>query len=771
MEHWQIAFTGHWPAALIGLGALVAACLAYVCYRRRKPGLRPRTFWALATLRTAAIGVIAVFMLQPVLRLIRTQAEDATVAVLVDVSESMGIRDSADDRTRLESALQLLTGRPSEILDKLSSGSLEVRAFSFGAVTAPLADPDRVGELRASQKATAIGDALKEVVRTIPREQLAGIVLLTDGVSNRGDDPGKVAQGLGVPVFPVVLGGAPGEKGRFHDVGIAELPAAPQFIVNNTATVKVRISHAGLGKFLDAERQLQLRLMGGEQELASQTVAFPLADGTLEQDLSFVPERVGIHRLTVKLDSLPNETVTENNERSFTVQVTDPRIRVLIVEGVIRSEYRFLRRVLESDPNLEVTGVIKLSGRRFMVQGVQPGVDLDRGLPARQEDYGKFDVVVLGDIDREEFSGLQLEYLKEFVAGGGALLALGGYHSFGAGGYADTPVADLLPVTLGGKGDGQAEDPFIPVLTAAGRSHPVFQGCEGFFEGAQEAVELDGANRVTGAKPGAEVLAVHPVERAGRGPMPVVAVQSFGAGRTMALTADTTWKWKFQVEARGQDSPYYRFWRQAMRWLAGRRGEEMTPDQRVNGWTARPEYEPGERVILKAKVRDAEGQPEERAEVTVALSYPIPVRREGPGGEEAYDEGTTVKLEPVPLSLGEYQTPWDPPASGLYQATASAAKDGVELGSDPFEFVVGRAASEFDRVDVDEQLLQSLAGQTGGVFHRLTTAGSIPDELEQRRNLVAHRREINLWNAPWLLAVFLACVTGEWVLRKRRGLN
>jgi hypothetical protein len=326
-------------------------------------------------------------------------------------------------------------------------------------------------------------------------------------------------------------------------------------------------------------------------------------------------------------------------------------------------------------------------------------------------------------------------------------------------------------VTLGGRGDGQTEEPFVPVLTPGGRDHPVFKGCEEFFEGATEAVELDGANRVSGAKPGAEVLAVHPVERAGQRPMPVVAVQSFGAGRTMALTADTTWKWKFQVEAQGKDSPYYRLWRQAMRWLAGRREEEMALDQRVNGWTAQPEYEPGQRVILKVRVRDADGQPEERADVEVLLSYPIPVRAEGPADGEGYEDGTAVKLEPVPLSLGEYQIPWDPPATGLYQATALAAKDGAEIGTDAFEFVVGRAASEFDRVDVDEQLLQSLAGETGGVFHRLTTAGTIPDEIEQRRNLVAHRREINLWNAPWLLGIFLACVTAEWVLRKRRGLN
>ena len=103
-------------------------------------------------------------------------------------------------------------------------------------------------------------------------------------------------------------------------------------------------------------------------------------------------------------------------------------------------------------------------------------------------------------------------------------------------------------------------------------------------------------------------------------------------------------------------------------------------------------------------------------------------------------------------------------------AAASLADGEDLLGTDDFEFVVGRAASEFDRVDVDEQLLRSLAAQTGGVYHTLATAGRIPDEIRQRRALVARRSEISLWNAPGFFLVFLACVTTEWFLRKRRGL-
>ncbi len=770
MKHWEIAFTGRWSPVLILVGGAAAALVAYLFYRRKSAHLSGASLSALAGLRTLAILIVTLFLLQPVLRLTRTELTRATVAVLVDSSESMGIKDSAGDRSRLEASKEVLSRPPNAILERLAR-TQNVRLFAFGTVTAELADAERLGELRPEHKATAIGQALKDIVKETRQEELAGIVLLTDGVSTYGDDPEQVARTLGVPVFPVALGGRIGQRGRFHDVGIARVPQNPRFIVDNEAAVRVELAHAGLRKFTSEERRLELRLLEGEGTLAVETVEFPAKDGTLEKELKFVPKRVGVHRLRVSVDSLPDETVTENNSRIFTVQVTDPRIRVLIVEGAVRSEYRFLRRVLESDPNLEVTAVVKLSGKRYLVQGVEPGLDLSRGLPASEEDYGRFDIVILGDIGREEFTGLQLEYLKQFVDSGGALLALGGYHAFGAGGYADSPLADALPVTMGGEGDGHVEEPFLPALTSDGKTHPVFTGCQEFFDGPQAGCTLDGANKVTGTKPGAQVLATHPTQLAGTQPMPVVAVQSYGSGRVMAMTADTTWKWKFQVEARGMDSPYYRFWRQSVRWLAGREEERVAPDQLVSAWTARIESEPGEPVVLRARVKNQDNDPEDNATVEVRITYPIAITREGQDGQEMTETETTVPLELLPLSMGEYQASWLPPASGLYRATASARNEQGELGTAQLEFVVGQVASEFDRVDVAEETLRSLANQTGGTYHTLATAGKIPDELEQRRSLVAHREERHLWNTPWFFTVFLACVTAEWILRKRRGLN
>ncbi|GAG19200.1 unnamed protein product, partial [marine sediment metagenome] len=259
-------------------------------------------------------------------------------------SQSMGIQDATEGRTRLEAARHLLRDEPYELLDRLAR-TQKVRFFTFGTFPTE-ADPDI--PVQAERKATAIGEALQEAVVRVGETALSGVVLLSDGVNTAGEDPAKVARVLGVPVYSVALGGKVAERGKFIDIGIAGTPHSLEFIVNNKATIEVRLSNHGLTGFADGERQLDLSLYRGREKLADQSVQFPREDGAHEVRIEYTPKEVGIHKLTLVLPVLSGEVVEQNNRREFTVRVTDPKIRTLMVEGVVRAEYRFLRRVMES---------------------------------------------------------------------------------------------------------------------------------------------------------------------------------------------------------------------------------------------------------------------------------------------------------------------------------------------------------------------------------------------------------------------------------------
>jgi uncharacterized membrane protein len=783
MKNWEFTFTGDWPAGIVILIAVGAVALTFLFYRRKRAQLSRRAFILLTVLRTLVIVATALFLMKPVIRFSRNRTEQNQVIVLQDVSQSMGIHDAIEGRSRLDAGLFLLREAPYRLLERVSD-THKVRFFTFGGVTA---ETQSSGVFQANERTTALGDALKESVARVGPQSTAAVILLTDGVPTSGEDPRKVARTLGVPIFPVALGGKMAEKGKFFDIGIAGVPHNLELIVNNIGKLKFTLSNFGIEGLSDADRALTMTLKYKDQVVATAPVQFPAQNGLREVEIEYTPKEAGVQTLTVALPVLPGEPITENNSREFIVRVVDPKIRVLIVEGVIRSEYRFLRKVLGSDPTIEVTSVIKKNKEEFYQQDSDPGIDLSRGLPRKQEDSKKFDVVILGDIARAEFTDEQLQFLKEFVSGGGGLLAVGGYHAYGPGGYADGPVADLLPVKIQGPADGQSVGNFTPALTPLGKAHPIFEGCGKFFEDSLnpsqpapgDTATLDGANRVVGVKPGAEVLMVNPKETlAGGGEkMPVVAVQQFGTGRVLALTADTTWKWKFQMEGHGLDSPYYRFWRQSVRWATGRKDQNgPRVKDRLIAWADKLEYASGEPIVIEARVQTADGEPLDNAKVeveirnsTAAGAAPTPPAAPKSAGERA--RSTKAVLERDPQTVGQYRGSVSPPAGGFCRAIVTAADPDGEFGRVEFEFSVGQTAGEFDRVDVDEVLLQTLAAETGGEFHTFATAAQIPEELDQRQHRVMYREEKNIWNEWGFALVFLACASTEWFLRKRNALN
>jgi hypothetical protein len=379
----------------------------------------------------------------------------------------------------------------------------------------------------------------------------------------------------------------------------------------------------------------------------------------------------------------------------------------------------------------------------------------------------RFDVFIIGDLDRSYFSGPQLENLKTAIGEGRGLVMLGGYNSLGPGGYEGTPMEEMLPVQVGPRGIGQEMTPFVLKLTPEGASHPIFFGTQDFFQYQQNAPaerlpQLRGCTLVARAKPGASILAVHPERANEAGSLVVLAVQPYGKGRTAAFTADTTYQWYLPYRAMGRESPYIKFWGQMVRWLANKEVKEQSDKPGVDLLVRKPFYNPGEKILVRAKVRAEEGRATNFAAATGVLF--------GPG-----DERQTLALALVPGSVGVYETTLDPPDPGKYKVMVEARKDDQRLGLAETEFTVGRANQEFDRLSIDRTLLGRLAQATGGDYYEPAAFGDLVERLRSLTIKEDIRREVGIQTVPGLFPIlfglFLALVTGEWLLRKYYQLN
>ena len=493
--------------------------------------------------------------------------------------------------------------------------------------------------------------------RAVPKRDIEAVVLFSDGMHNAAGDPVAAARKLGVVVHAVGVGNSLRNSPSYRDARVSGLECPEQLPVNNRARITAQIGQSGLagqvvkavleqdGKPLD---QAEVVLRDGED---GQEVAF-----------EFVPTVKGRHTYTVRIPPVPEEKIAQNNHRSAVVQVVDSKIRVLYVEGTLRAEYGGLvQRFLSKDPDLEFCALVQTRPNVFLQRTNMEGLKLD-GLPTDAATLEKFDVILVGDLDSSYWKPQAMELLIKRVRDGAGLLAFGGYHSLGPGGYGGTPLEAILPVLTGDRDDRPDHRPVpadpharrprttrsSPTSASSSRRRPRPRPPAGL-------PPLDGCVRVKGARPGALVLATHP---SGDAKMPVLAVEPAGKGRVAVFTSDTTRNWQQVPRALDQESPFTRFWGQMIRWLANRT-EEVKAEAGITAHTDKAYYEPDSPITVTAAVRNKEGEGTDQAEVVAQVKTP---------------QGTTdaVTLAPVAGSAGSYQGTFEPKRPGTYEIGVEA---------------------------------------------------------------------------------------------------
>jgi len=771
IEHTHLTLGPGWHTWL-AVGLILLAMGATVYYYRRTYRQFGRRFLVIsATLRMLALLTLLGCLFQPNWITSTTRTLKGRVVVLIDQSGSMNRRDLRDGPTRWEQARAVLLTDGGGLLDALAD-RFDVRCWAF-ADGATSIDADTLHRIKdAEGLATWMGQSLSESVVDLQNRQLAGIVIVSDGQHNGENDPGPIAQEWGAPVCTVPIGHK--REKDFKDIILTDLTAPERVVRNEPMVFTARVQVTGY-----ATKDVQVRLRDEDRAIADTVVRLKGGEEPTEVQLRHVPTRKGRITFTATVPPEAAEDEPGNNTRTVEVEVIEPTIDVLYVEGALRFEFKFLRRVLVSDPNLRVVSLLQTGPNTYykqigsgLVARAGPEAAANVGFPDPDE-LREFEVIIFGDFDANALSPAQLRSVAEAVEKrGAAFIMLGGNRTFGAGGFAGTPIADILPVVMRSRNDGQENKPFQVAPTSEGLRHPVLRLDADEDKNLalwKSMPPVDGCNRVLGAKLGAKVLLRHELRRleVGGPRMIVLAVQRYGKGKTVALTADSTWRWRFQMLGQGGDETLYdAFWRQMLRWLLP---DKDKPDKDVKlVWLTLGEqgrkrrFRPGQTVRLEATVLTPEGQLANDASVRGTLYLP--------GGTDRRRLPLTLKR--MADVDGRYQVPCDLRRLGSYRVVVSADRGGVSLGKDELAFQVGTTSDELKQLDPDPERLRALAQTTGGRMFSRATAGQIATYLQPAdTTLTEPPRERRLWHSPTVLLLFFLLLGLEWFLRRRYNLR
>ncbi len=726
----MLAAHGWW---IIGLGG-AAGLAGLVATWRRLAGVPAARRVTLVGLRALALVCLLIFLANPTVERRQHVEDRPRVAVLVDRSASMGVKDAPGGASRIAWAAGLLRpGAP--LAAALAKTESVVLLFADNVQPAPLPL-----SATADGPATDLQAALSAAMPAFAEGAPTAVVAVTDGSVNRGASRDELVALVGRRRVPLYCLGVGGET-RPPDAWLARLEAPRSARAGATVTVRVGVGSRGLtGK--PAAVALQAEGLGGGEKRTA------LADGrTQSLEFTLRPARPGLYRGTVRLAALPGEWTPANNSRTFFLRVTPGQSKLLFLAGRPGREFKFIHRVLDSLPDLRVTTLVRESGQGFRPEGSPPASAVR--LPAG-EGLTAQDAVILSDVSAAAFTAAELERLADFVrTRGGGLGMLGGGDSFGAGGFGGSPLAAALGVSLaGGAGYSPLAVKAQPTPDAATLSPTSDIARQDGFPGWAALPFLAGFNPATGVKPGAAVLL-----QGGPG-QPLLVVQRYGLGRTLCWLSDSTFRWVLSKDATpASQKGHAVFWSGLVAWLT-------TPPNRspVALETDRDTYESGDAARVIVHVTGAGFQGLSGADVTV---------------EVAGDRGLTTRLRPTEVrgAPGRYESGFLTGAPGRYTLKARAALRGQELGSDTRQVAVEPPERELADPAQNVALLKALADASGGTYLPADRATDI-----ERLIRLKPAERIVLTQHPWArsplgLLAFLCLAGLDWLLRRWWGLG
>ncbi len=738
-----------WQLILIGL--LLAAYLGYqIWYLRAKAAI-----WValvVTGLRLLAFALIIAFLTNPTVLLQTLQKIPIPLAVLVDSSESTALPvASIGEDTRLQQGKDVLLRGSRPLLESLLQ-DFDLRLYRFDEHARAISQ-DELAVLPSDGRATDIMQSLLDVQQEYLNTPLAGAVVLSDGIVTAGSVGVDAARQGGMPVVTIGLG----DPERYRDIQIAAVEAPNFAFVHSSVDIEVTVKSWGYrGQVVPLVLKQEGRI------LSTSSLLLDADHATRRATFTMTPKEVGRYRLSVETPVQVGETLRTNNQRDFQLQVRRDKIRVLVVSGRPSWNYRFLRRALKSDPSVDLISFIILRTPTDAVNVPDDQLSLIP-FPTNRlftEELDNFDLLIFDNFSYLlYFPMLYLENIRQFVAEGGAFAMFGGDQSFDLGGFTNTPIEEILPITLERLGQGYVNGRVKMELTPEGLQHPITKLAPSADDTRriwQEMPPLRGFNLARHPKPEAVILGVTADGQFSR--LPLLAAMQVGEGRTLAFLSDQLWRWNFEmVGTQGGNHHYLNMVHQMVRWLVKEPGLRS-----VQLLSEKDAYQLGEAVALRIRVLDHDFSPAPGAVLNLVVRDP---------------DGQSIRVNTLPTDEpGEFQATLKADRLGAFRVEVDARLGDRSLGQDVLIYEVTSPTAESLHGAPDHETLRQLAAASGGRFFTASEVeadfGAVLRDILKRdlQYKIVEERALHLRHTPSAFLILVGLFGVEWFVRRRAGL-
>ena len=296
----------------------------------------------LISYRIIIFFILGILLFNPVINFLDEKEKKLDWAIFIDNSASIKYH-----QTPSINAVQL--GIES-LVNKLSEKDISYHLYQFADNIQKVNSPQLIG----NGVTTNIG-IIPETIKQLGNE-IAGAVIISDGLITEGKDPIKDFQEFDFPIHTIGIG----EGSELVDVTIESIDAPTVVLKSDWVDVNITIQSVGnigdrLSVSLYNNRELQgskhIRLMGMESKK--------------EINFRFRPKEIGKQQYEVRISSVEDEIDIQNNRQKFSLLVLKDRYKVALLTGSPNKNTSVLKQKLKNNPRVELDHFIRITETRF----------------------------------------------------------------------------------------------------------------------------------------------------------------------------------------------------------------------------------------------------------------------------------------------------------------------------------------------------------------------------------------------------------------------
>jgi hypothetical protein len=679
---------------LIFLCAAVAIGYAFILYRSKHTWSK-RVNQILFGLRTALVFFLAILLLGPVLKLITNQFEKPNWVFLIDSSSS--VAEVIDSTARLQ------------LVNQINNARTSLQKQGFDVKSKDLQGND-LTEIAYAAKTSDLNKGIQNIIQEYEGRNLAGIILVSDGIYNSGLSP--LYTPVRMPVF---------------SVGIGDTLARVDLVLKNVAYNKI----AYQGNKFPVRAQVLVQGMQNEEIVVSVLKGGKVlttlqknseSKSLIDFDFQLDATEKGIQRYDISVKPNRLETNHRNNFSSIFIDVVEGRKKIVLIAPAPHPDIKALKTVVEKNSNYELIVHI-------------PGVaEADRAVltPGNAELYIFHQAIDQAGRTTPLFSSLYKSESSVMVMIGGNtnLRQLAGYE---------------VPIQFESV-SGQWDN-VTPVINPNFRDFGFSENSNGVFA---RYPPIDVPFGKFSYPSNAQVILYQRIGSVTTD-RPLLLTWPDGNRKLAVLIGEGLWRWRLNEFAdNGNTQMFDELFSKLIQYLS-----TLEEKRKFRSYPLQNEFSNAEPAVIESQVYN------DLYELVYGNTIRLEIRNEQ-GEVSTYSYIT---------SPGSSRYRIGGLKEGIYRFTASTSiNDKKETVTG--QFLVRAQNVEAQNLTADFGLLRTLSKESGGKFYTSNQWADLTADLQQTKtaSLIHSEETFNqLINLKWVFFLFLALISTEWFLRKYLG--